>query len=161
MKSRLFILRTVLLTMFVVGISIATCIAEEMATKEECFSKVSEASRLIQEIGSKAAFKKIMDKDEPFIWKNAHVICLNAETGILLAHPDSNRVGFHMRYYTDADGKYPYAEILDAVKTKDQGWIKYISDSMGKVAPRLKHVHFRKVPGEDIIVCSGYYPSQG
>lgn len=132
-------------------------ISGEMATREECEAKVEEAIKLIQKLGHEAAFEKISDENGSFKWKDSHVFCIDLATGILLAHPLSYRVGFAMKLYTDANGGYPYAEILDIAETEDQGWTTYLSDSLGKANPRLKHMYFRKVPGENIVLCSGYY----
>lgn len=153
-------LPVLLLTMTIVffGIFVKTSLAEERATREECLSKVADASSLIIKIGSEEAFNKIMDKNGPFIWKDAHVFCINCKTGILLAHRNSDFIGYQMRNYTDANGGHPYADILDALDKKGRGWLTYVSDQMGRTTSRLKHLHFSKVPGENIVLCAGYYP---
>lgn len=131
--------------------------AEERATRKECIKKVSEVIKLIKEQGSEAAYKIMLDENGPFVWKDAHIFSIHTETGALLAHING-AVGFQMRYYSDATGGYPFADILDLLKSKDEGWLTYISDRMGRSTPRLKHMHYRKVPGEKIVLCSGYYP---
>jgi len=158
--NRKLLFLSIVLALFMTAFPSITCFAQEPATRDECISKVAKATNLIQEIGTEAAFNEIVDQDGPFIWKDAHVFCINTKTGILLAHLYPAYVGTAMLYYSDADGGYPYARILDLLKIKKEGWITYISDRMGKDEPRLKHMHFRKVPGEDIVVCSGYYPEQ-
>ena len=103
--------------------------------------------------------QKIMDKRGPFIWKDTHVYCIDSEHGLIMAHPRQSAMGFSLRFYNDADGNNPYDVVLDNIETKNEGWISYVTDQMGRGAPRLKRLHYRKVPGKKIIVCSGYYPT--
>ncbi len=61
-----------------------------------------------------------------------------------------------MRLYRDADGGFPYNDILHLLDIKTEGWYTYMSDDMDKVKPRLKHVCFLKVPGKNLVLCAGY-----
>lgn len=133
--------------------------SEEKATEQECLAKAIEAVKLIQEIGDEAAMTKIMDKNGPFIWKDTHVYCIDSEHGFIMAHPSPSAIGFSLKFYGDVDGNNPYDVVLENIKTKNEGWISYVTDHMGRGAPILKRMHYRKVPGKNIIVCSGYYPT--
>ncbi len=158
MKTKIL---SLIFSFFLVAVTIGDGISGEgKATKSECLTKVTEAVQLIQERGVEAALKDITDKSGPYIWKDTHVYCIDTENGSILAHPDPGAVGFSLRYYQDVYGDNPYDLILDTITIKNQGWITYVTDSMGrKSAAKLKNLHYRKVPGENIIVCSGYYPS--
>jgi len=152
------LLLTIMLSLFWVTLT-TTCFAEKRATREECIARVEQAAKLIGQVGAEAAFKKIMDPAGPFIWKDAHVFCIDTKTAILLAHSVTDYVGSAMRFYTDAEGGAPYSDILDLVSTgRSQGWLTYISDRMGRTERRLKHMHYRKVADTDIVICAGYYP---
>ncbi len=154
------IIMSLILSLSFVLPSFADDISGEKATRYECLTKVTQAVDLIQEVGVEAALKKIIDTSSSFIWKDTHVYCIDLENGSILAHPDPSAVGFSLRYYKDVFGDNPYDLVLDTINIKNQGWITYVTDGMGrKPTAKLKNLHYRKVPGKNIIVCSGYYPS--
>lgn len=135
-----------------------TSVSGEKATREECVAKVAEAAKMIGEIGRDAGLKKLTDPNGPYIWKDSHIFCINAENGKLLAHKDAWKVGFQMRDFKDADGGNPYADILDLAKTTDKGWKTFMRVRSGR-DPILKHMYFQKIANEKILLCSGYFPS--
>lgn len=160
-RTILFLIVTLLLVVapFAYGTSGIPGTSQEKATEQECLAKAIQAVKLIQEIGEEAAMAKIMDKNGPFIWKDTHVYCIDSEQGFILAHPRPGAIGFSLKFYGDIDGNNPYDVVLDNIETRSKGWISYVTDHMGRGTPRLKRLHFRKVPGQNIIVCSGYYPT--
>jgi hypothetical protein len=133
------------------------CFAEEKATKEECVAKVEEAAKLVKKIGLKPAIKKFMEKNSPYIWKDSYVFCMEDDMGKLLAHPISRFIGFPMKNYVDADGKKPFAKVIEEIKTKKKGWVQYYYRPSGADIPKLKIVYYLKVPGEKAILYAGYY----
>jgi hypothetical protein len=133
------------------------CFAQEEATKEECVAKVEEAEKLVKKIGLQPALEKLMGKDSSFKWKDSYVFCMDDDTGKMLAHPISRFIGFPMKNYKDADGKQPFAKVLEEVKIKKKGWIQYYYRPNGADVPRLKITYYLKVPGEKAILCAGYY----
>jgi len=139
---------------------IPPCDAENEILKQECETKASKASRLITTLGAEAAFKKIADPDGPFVGKNSHVFCINADSGTLLAHKVARFVGINMHYYTDADAKAPYTDILERAKKQERGWTTYMTHGSGpdkRKTPGLKNMYFLKIPGKNLILCSGYW----
>jgi hypothetical protein len=65
-----------------------------------------------------------------------------------------------MHNYLDADGKTIYTEILEKATQAQKGWVTYMSHGSGperRAAPGLKHMHFYKVPGKNILLCCGYW----
>ncbi len=146
-------------TFLMCSVSGAGSTSVEKATEQECLAKAAEAVSLIQEIGDEAAMKKIMDKNGPFVWKDTHVYCVDSENGFIKAHPRPSAMGFSLRFYRDAFGDNPYDIVIDNIKANSEGWITYVTDQMGRGTPKLKRMHYRKVPGANIIVCSGYYPT--
>jgi hypothetical protein len=133
------------------------CFAEEKATKEECVAKVEEAAKLVKKIGLQPAIKKFMEKSSPYIWKDSYVFCMEDDMGKLLAHPIPRFIGFPMKNYVDADGKKPFAKVIEEIKTKTKGWVQYYYRPSGADIPKLKIVYYLKVPGEKAILYAGYY----
>lgn len=146
-----------MLSILVVFYFIDPCFAQEGATKEECMEKVEEGVKLIGKIGLKPALEKFMDKNGPFNWKDSYVFCMEDGLGKLLAHPIPRFIGFPMKNYKDADGKKPFAKVLEEINTKNKGWVAYYYRPQGADVPRLKNTYFQKVPGEKAILCAGYY----
>ncbi len=147
------------LAIFMVLIFTTNCISGEKATRNECLVKVDEAIQLIKDKGVEVALKEIADKNGPYVWKDTHVYCIDTDNGSIIAHPRHTAMGFSLRYYKDVFGDNPYDLILDAINIRNQGWITYVTDRMGRIKPaKLKNMHYKKMPGENIIVLSGYYP---
>lgn len=156
MKKRLvyqFIL-TAVMVLVLTGITFSG----ERATKEEVIAKVGDAAKMIQDIGREATIKKMTGHQNPFIWKNAHIFLMDAETGIVLAHKNQAAMGFQMKNYKDAEGGHPYVDVLEFAKKNDSGWKTYMTKRSGRT-PQLKHSYYLKLADENIILCSGYYPA--
>lgn len=134
-----------------------TCLAQEIATKEECVAKVGEAVKLIKEVGLEEACKKIMDKGGPFIWKDSYVFFTDNKEAKVLAHPAQNFVGFPLKKYKDAEGKSPFTTVLETVKTKNEGWQTYMHLKPGAPKPLLKTIYYVLEPESKTIVSAGYY----
>ena len=133
------------------------CFAQEGATKEECVAKVEEAVKLVKKIGLQPALEKLMEKDSSYKWKDSYVFCMDDDTGKMLAHPISRFIGFPMKTYRDADGKQPFAKVIEEIKTKNKGWVEYYYRPRGADIPKLKDTYYLKVPGEKAILAAGYY----
>ncbi|MDH3575127.1 MAG: cache domain-containing protein [Desulfobacterales bacterium] len=133
------------------------CFAQERTTKEECVAKVEGATKLVKKIGLQPALEKFMDKSGPYNWKDSYVFCMEDGMGKLLAHPISRFIGFPMKNYKDADGKHPFAKVLEEINTKKKGWVEYYYRPAGADVPKLKKTYFLKIPGEKAILCAGYY----
>ena len=133
------------------------CFAQEGATKEECVAKVEEAAKLVKKVGLQPALEKFMENDSPYKWKDSYVFCMEDGMGKLLAHPISRFIGFPMKNYKDADGKHPFAKVLEEINTKKKGWVEYYYRPAGADVPKLKKTYFLKIPGEKAILCAGYY----
>jgi hypothetical protein len=133
------------------------CFAKEKATKEECVAKVEEAAKLVKKIGLQPAIEKIMEKNSPYKWKDSYVFCMDDDMGKLLAHPIPRFIGFPMKDYIDADGKKPFAKVIEEINTKKEGWVQYYYRPSGADIPKLKIVYYLKVPGEKVILYAGYY----
>jgi cytochrome c len=146
-----------MLSLFAVFYFVGPCFAQEGATKEECVAKVEEAAKLVEKIGLQPALEKLMEKNSPYKWKDSYVFCMDDEMGKMLAHPIPRFIGFPMQRYRDADGKQPFAKVLEEIKTKKKGWIQYYYRFPGADTPKLKITYYLKVPGEKAILSAGYY----
>ena len=146
-----------MLSLFAVFYFVGPCFAQEGTTKEECVAKVEEGAKLVKKIGLQPALEKFMDESGPFKWKDSYVFCMEDGMGKLLAHPIPRFIGFPMKNYKDADGKHPFAKVLEEIKIKKKGWVQYYYRPRGADVPRLKSTYYLKVPGEKAILCAGYY----
>ena len=134
--------------------------AENEILKGECETKARKAAGLIQTLDAGAAFEKIVDPNGPFVSRTSHVFCINAESGRLLAHKIARFVGSNMHYYMDADGNRPYSDMLEKMKQEEAAWTSYVTYGSGpekRKTPGLKNMYFYKVPGENIVLCCGYW----
>ena len=120
-------------------------------------TKVEEAAKLVKKIGLQPALEKFMDESGPFKWKDSYVFCMEDGMGKLLAHPIPKFTGFPMKNYKDADGKHPFAKVLEEINTKKKGWVQYYYRPSGADVPKLKNTYFLMIPGENAILCAGYY----
>ncbi len=157
MKKRL-VYHLILATVMVFVLTDIT-FSGERATKEEVVAKVAEAAKMIREIGRDEALIKMSGPKSPFIWKNAHVFLMDAESGVVLAHKNQAAQGFQMKNYKDAEGGDPYADVLEFAKQNDSGWKTYMSRRRGGGTPLLKYSYYLKLADENIILCSAYYPA--
>jgi cytochrome c len=146
-----------ILSMFAAFYFVNPCFAQEGATKEECVVKVEDAAKLIKKVGLQTALEKIMDKNGPYKWKDSYVFCMEDGMGKLLAHPIPKFIGFPMKNFKDADGKQPFVKVLEEIKTKEKGWMRYYYRPEGTDTPKLKVTYYLKIPGEKAILCAGYY----
>ncbi len=136
------------------------CDAQNEVLKIECETKAIQAAELIKKLGAEAAFKRITDPDGPFVGDKSHVFCINADTGVLLAHKISWFVGFDMNKYMDADMNARYTDILERAGKTGNGWSTYMTYGSGpekRKTPGLKNMYFLKVPDEKIVLCCGYW----
>lgn len=134
-------------------------VSGERATREEVVAKVGDAAKMIRDIGRDAAIKKMTGPRHAFVWKNAHIFLMEAESGILLAHKNQAALGYQMRDYTDAEGGHPYADVLEFAKKNDSGWKTYMGKLRSGKSQVLKHSYYLKLADENIILCSAYYPT--
>ncbi len=156
MKKSVIFTGVMLAVMGVVVFFTSVAVADEKATKEECVTKVAEAAKMVREVGVDAAIQKLSDESGPYRWKDSYVFCIEDGDGKMLAHPIPAFIGYAMKNFRDLDGKQPFVEVLDVVKTKKDGWVKYKVRPRGENDPKMKNTYFLKVPGEKIILSAGY-----
>ena len=155
--KKITIVLSLMFSMLAAFYFIDPCFAQEGATKEECVAKVEEAAKLVKKIGLQSALEKFLEKSSPYKWKDSYVFCMDDDMGKLLAHPIPRFIGFPMKNYIDADGKKPFAKVIEEINTKNEGWVKYYYRPSGADIPKLKIVYYLKVPGEKAILYAGYY----
>ena len=146
-----------MLSLFAVFYFVGPCFAQEGATQEECVAKVEEAAKLVEKIGLQPALEKLMEKNSTYKWKDSYVFCMDDDMGKMLAHPIPRFIGFPMQRYRDADGKQPFAKVLEEIQTKQKGWVQYYYRLPGADVPKLKIVYYLKIPGEKAVLSAGYY----
>jgi signal transduction histidine kinase len=129
--------------------------AQEKATKEECVAKCKEAVALIKQVGLEAALAKIQDPKGPFVWKDSYVYVLDMDSK-MLAHPTVPAlVGKPSLGMKDSNGKMFVNEMIEVAKS-GEGWVQYMWPKPGE-KPASKMGYVLRIPGENTIVCAGYY----
>ncbi|SPF46241.1 Cache, type 2 domain protein [Syntrophobacter sp. SbD1] len=144
----------------VLGMWTATVVgAAEVATKDECVSKVKAVAAMVKEQGPEAAIAKVNDPKSEFTWKDSYVFLLDAETGVTLAHPANPKlVGKMMTGLKDSNGKMFFVEFLNVANGKGEGWVDYSWPKPGETTPSPKSTYVLKIPGTNLIAAAGIYP---
>ncbi len=158
--KRFVIYKMILLMIIGLFSAPSLCRAQNTALKQECETKTQQAADLIKTSGARDAFRRITSPDGPYVGKHTHVFCIDAENGTLLAHKVAQFVGFNMNNYRDADQNRPYTRILKLVRTAPIGWVSYKTYGAGpekRDTAALKYMYYLKVPGENIVLCCGYW----
>lgn len=140
-------------------LSAAASASEDQVTPEECIARCKAAAEMIRTSGMEAALKAMNDKSGPFVWKNSYVTCIHLETGKILAQPFApNTVGYQVKFAADKSGKLFIQEMMNLVEKQGEGWVDYVWSKPGSEEPAPKTTYVLKVPGEKVMVMSGYYP---
>lgn len=138
---------------------VASAIAADTATKEECMAKTKEAAAMVNEKGLDAAVKEINNKTGKFVWKDSYVFLMDFQ-GKMLAHPMSPAlIGQNVLDRKDKGetGKFLFKEFVDVAKTKGEGWVDYMWANPGDPAPRMKTTYIYRVPGKDLLAGAGIW----
>lgn len=158
--KRILSVSNLILTFAIVFLFSGICSGQNPELKKECETKAVKAAQLINKLGAQPAFEKISDPNGSFAGKNSHVFGINSETGKLMVHKIKAFVGVNMHNYRSSDNAHPYTEILKTAVSEDKGWVTYMTFGSGperREKAELKHMHFFKVPTENIILCVGYW----
>ncbi len=150
MKVSVFVVLSMLTAAFVS--------AAEVATKDECVSKVKAVAALAKEQGPEAAIAKVNDPQSEFTWKDSYVFLLDAETGATVAHPANPKlVGKKMTGLKDSNGKMFFVEMLNVANEKGEGWVDYVWPKPGATDPSPKSTFVLKIPGTNLVAGAGIY----
>ncbi len=143
----------------VLGIWTAAVVsAAEVATKDECVSKLKAVAALAKEQGPEAAIAKVNDPKSEFTWKDTYVFLLDAETGVTVAHPANPKlIGKKMTGLKDSNGKMFFVEFLNVANEKGEGWVDYLWPKPGATDPSPKSTYVLKIPGCNLIAGAGVY----
>lgn len=134
-------------------------VAGETATRDECVAKCKEAVKMAKEIGLEATYKKINDKNGPFVWKDGYVFCFNIDTSTMVAHPIKPAlIGKMLMGIKDVNGKQFFVDFCNVAKSaKGEGWVDYMWPKPGERKPSPKITFVCRVPGESVAVGAGIY----
>jgi signal transduction histidine kinase len=132
--------------------------AGEVATKDECVSKVKAAAALVKDQGQEAAIAKVSDPKGEFIWKDSYVFLMDAETGTVVAHPANPKlIGKMLTGLKDSNGKMFFVELLNVAREKGEGWVDYTWPKPGETTPSPKSTYVFKIPGSNLVAAAGVY----
>lgn len=111
--------------------------------------KQSDRERVLKLLNASAGpFRKV---------KGCYIIVLDFN-GMMLAHSvRQDMVGKSQWDFVDANGKYIAREQIRVAREKGEGWMEYLWQRPGEAQPTPKRTFVKSVPGENLVVCAGYY----
>ena len=79
--------------------------------------------------------------------------------GVVLAHPVQKAFrGQDLWELQDVNGKFLTQEFIKAAKSQEGlGWVEYDWIRVQETEPTRKRTFVKRIPGEDVLVASGYY----
>ena len=160
MKNRLYLWLVVMLG--IVACTIPAWSQQSLATKQECVDQVGKVAARIAAEGFEAVAPAIKPGG-PYSWKeDGYVFCLDATQGMMLAHPHlpQQMMNRPLMGWLDSNGKPFIREMVEMASRDGKGWVSYVTRFRGSQEVRLKETYVEKVPGKNIIVGAGYFPSK-
>ena len=152
----------VVMVLGLISINIAAWAQEGSATMQECVDKVTQVVDRIKAEGFEAVAATIKPRG-PYSWKaDGYVFCMDAEEGIMLAHPylPPQMMNRPLMSWLDSNGKPFIREMLELAHKDGKGWVSYMTRFRGSEEVRLKQTYIAKVPGKNVIVGAGYFPQK-
>ena len=143
-----------------ISIKTAAWSQEGTATRQECVAQVTQVVDRIKAEGFEAVSATIKFSG-PYSWKaDGYVFCMDAEEGIMLAHPylPPQMMNRSLMGWRDSNGKAFIREMVELAHQDSKGWVAYMTRFRGSEEVRLKETYIEKVPGKNVIVGAGYFP---
>jgi len=134
-------------------------------TYDVVVTKVRLASRFLEENGA-AGLADFNKPEGAWVWADTYVFVYDCESGIIAAHPASDRIGERISEKVDAKGYYYGQDLCDAAYEEVGGWVEYyrFSDAADSADPniayRRKITYMYRVPGQPYAVGAGIYESE-
>jgi len=134
-------------------------------TYDVVVTKVRLASRFLEENGA-AGLADFNNPEGAWVWADTYVFVYDCESGIIAAHPASDRIGERISEKVDAKGYYYGQDLCDAAYEEVGGWVEYyrFSDAADSADPniayRRKITYMYRVPGQPYAVGAGIYESE-
>jgi cytochrome c len=129
--------------------------ADGAPTKDEVVAQVKKAVQFYQANGREKTLAELNNKDGMFA-KGQDYVDVHDTSGVCVAHPVSpGIVGLNRLDQADPNGKQFIKEIVEAAKTKPNGWITFMRKNpmSGKIEKKLAYWE-RK---DDLIFKAGTY----
>jgi cytochrome c len=129
--------------------------ADGAPSKDEVMAQVKKAVEFYQANGREKALAELNNKDGMFA-KGQDYVDVHDTSGVCVAHPVSpGIVGLNRLDQADPNGKQFIKEIVEAAKTKPNGWITFMRKNpmSGKIEKKLAYWE-RK---DDLIFKAGTY----
>ena len=119
-------MRFVKLMIFVFFIGVSTSsLAQERATPADIIKKVHEAALFLSQAGD-PGLETFNDRTGPWVFKDTYVFVFNCEEGVIVAHPiKAKLIGRNLMGLKDVKGNYFFAQLCDAAKRPEGGWVEY------------------------------------
>jgi cytochrome c len=115
--------------------------ADAPPTKDEVVAQVKKAVEFMKANGREKTLAEMNNKDGQFA-KGEDYVDVHDISGVCVAHPVSpGIVGLNRLDQADSNGKQFIKEIVEAAKTKQNGWISYMRKNpvSGKIQKKLAY----------------------
>ncbi len=110
--------------------------------------------------GGEAALKAIGDPKGPFISGELYLFAGPVDKVTLSAHPyKPELVGKDLATYRGPRGNFIFFDFVKVCLTTGAGWTRYWWPKPGATKPSAKLTFVMKVPGQNLYVAGGLYPT--
>ncbi len=138
--------------------TVATSVWAQEDRAADCVNLVNRCVGVFGEKGPEYTLKAI-DSKSVFIDKELYIFALNMNN-VMLAHPHKpDWRGRDVNSMTDANNKEYFKEFKGVAEKGGSGWVEYYWVRPGEDKPRQKWSYIARVPGRDIYIGAGYYPT--
>jgi cytochrome c len=143
--------------MLVLAILAITCPVFAEGEDQKVMDLVTKAIEAFKTQGKDQAVKLLNASAGPFRKGSLYAFAVDFK-GVNLSHPVmADRRGKDTWEDQDANGKFIVQDFIKIAKEKGEGWSEYWWIRVGEASPTLKRTYIKRVPGEEILVGSGYY----
>jgi cytochrome c len=130
---------------------------DDTVKAQEAKKLVERAVSIFENKGEVHALKVIGLSAGPLRKGEFYVFALDFN-GKMLAHPVNRKlVGKSVWNIQDSNKKYFVQDFCKLAQQQGSGWVDYTWMRYGEKNPTPKRTYVMRVPGEEVVVCSGYY----
>ena len=149
-------MKTLIISLICLLLTVSTVYAEESATPEEVMSKVKAAAEFLSKAGE-SGLAQFNDPKGAWVWKDTYVFVYNCGKEEIAAHVNNKLINYKLSDLIDKNGHYlGYDLCAEALKPKG-GWTEYWWAKAGATVPERKISYMLKVPGQPYEVGAGIY----
>ncbi|HHC24723.1 MAG TPA: calcium:proton antiporter [Desulfobacterales bacterium] len=132
-------------------------LAEDRATPEDIIKKVYEAAAFLSQ-ADESGLETFNEKNGRWVFKDTYVFVFDCSKGNIVAHPiKPTLLGRNLMGLKDVRGNFFFAQLCDAAKKPEGGWVEYWWPKVGEKKPSRKVSLLFQIPNTSYQVGSGIY----